>query len=201
MVLTILAVWLWFAAREIYGAIKTRNAKGLLGLVAGTFLAIGAIGFFGAALASMTDWLPNSFEWPIGEAKGAVTTDDHYHVVPHTPAGRIQVYNNKWIFIRGWHVDASSGTFKLYISETNRINVITARRQMHYVYNIDGKLLSAVNYPVTGYSSFPNTGEICRVPTPIWLWVFTGPFYSWLVAIAGFGLLFAKNKIFPPGKQ
>ena len=48
-----------------------------------------------------------------GFAKGVVSTEDHYFVVPHTPSGRVQIYDSNWKFLWGWNVEAGAGTFKL----------------------------------------------------------------------------------------
>ena len=190
----ILAAWLWGAVSIIWAAKKDGKFRRLLGFIGGTCMGVGAIGFFGTALVSMVDWLPGSFEWPIGFTKGVVATSDHYFIVPHTPSGRVQVYDESWKFIRGWHVDARSGTFKLNLSDTNHIHVITARGNMHYVFDLEGNLLSADSYPSTGYSSFPSEGRAYAVPTPIWLWAFSRPFHSWLVALVGVVLIIARDK-------
>ena len=33
------------------------------------------------------NWLPTSFEWPVGYTGGVVSTAEGLHVVPHTPSG------------------------------------------------------------------------------------------------------------------
>jgi len=195
----ILVVWLFGAASEFWSAKRQSSWQRILGFLASTLIAIGALGFFGSALAAMggLNWLSQSFEWPVGHATGVVSTKDGYRVVPHTASGRVQIYDSNWKFLRGWNVDAGAGTFKLFITDTNHIHVITARLNRHYVYDINGNLVSQESYPATGagYSSFPSEGINCYVPTPIWLWVFTSPFYSWAVAMAGLGCFIAKDKI------
>jgi len=195
----ILAVWLFLAVSEVRSAMKQHSWSRAITFFGAAFIAIGAIGFFGSALAAMGafNWLPSSFEWPVGHAHGVVSTKDHYFVVPHTPSGRVQLYDNNWKFLQGWNVDAGAGTFKLFITDTNHIHVVTARGQKHYAYDLDGHLLASATYPAsgTGYSSFPSEGESYLVPTPVWLWVFSSPFFSWLAAAAGFGLFIARDKM------
>lgn len=204
MCLLILAVWLFFGAREFCSAKKRTGKQRILTLLASTLITIGALGFFGSALSAMggLNWLPHSFEWPVGRATGVVSTKDGYWVVPHTPTGRIQIYDSHWKFLRGWNVDASAGTFKLYITDTNQIHVVTARGQRLYVYDIHGELLSKAGYPATGtgYSAFPDEGATFVVPTPIWLWIFSSPIYSWAAAAAGIACLIARDKL-TKGKQ
>ena len=194
----ILAVWLFTAARQFFAALKERDWMGFMGVLAATFITIGALGFFGSALAAMgaLNWLPKSFEWPVGFSKGVVSTMDHAFAVPHTPTGRIQIYDGDWKFVRGWNVDAGGGTFKLYVTDSNRIHVITARKQMHYAYDLEGRLISSERYSAKGesYSSFPQEGRGYSVPTPALLWVFSNPLYSWMAGAIGIALFVAKKK-------
>jgi hypothetical protein len=195
----ILAGWLFFSVHQFRTAIKEHCWKRLVGILAASFTAIGALGFMGSGLVALGafNWLPTSFEWPIGYSDGVVSTEDHYYVVPHTPTGRIQIYTANWKFLRGWNVDAGGGTFKLYVTDKNHIHIITARMQMHYVYQLDGKLVSSETYSATGknYSSFPRETEAYFVPTPALLWIFSSPLYSWLAAAIGLALFIAKDKL------
>jgi len=161
-----------------------------------SLVAIGGLGFFGAGLSSVggLTWLPNSFEWPAGFVRHILVMPDGKHVVPHTPSGRIQVYDPTWKFLRGWHVDASGGVFKLRLASSNQIEVITARGQMRYVYGIDGNLHSQATYKPQSYSDFPVSDESAAVPTPWWLWMFTSPVYSWIIGASGMALLFLLDR-------
>src|SRR5262245_48758481 len=200
LVAFMLGVWIFLVVSQIRAAIKDRGGRRLLTVLAATLILIGALGFFGTALSAIGAfrWLPASFEWPIGSASGVVTTRDLFYVVPHTPSGRVQVYDRNWKFLRGWSVDAGAGTFKLYVTDTNHIHVVTARGHMHYTYDLGGKLLASDAYPNTGtaYGSFPDEGVSCDVPTPIWLWIFSSPLFSWFAAAAGICLLVIKEKKF-----
>ena len=164
--------------------------------VGGILLALGGFGFFGTALSAFGGlrWLPASFEWPVGSARGVVVTRDGMHVVPLTASGRIQVYDRDWRFLRGWYVDASGGVFVLRPADTNQIEVITARRQMRYVYSLDGSLLSQERYAPRSYSDFPASGVSAAVPTRWWLRMFTNPAWSWAVGVTGGALLFLADR-------
>ncbi|HYV26318.1 MAG TPA: hypothetical protein VFA77_02210 [Candidatus Eisenbacteria bacterium] len=187
----ILTAWIFLGLKQLRSAIKEPGWRKLIRLLAATFICVGATGFFGTALIAIGGFkqLPSSFEWPIGRAEGVVLTKDSYFIVPHTPSGRVQIYDTNWKFLRGWNVDAGGGTFTLHITETNRIHVETARGHTHYVFDLSGKLLSSETYSLTAYLALPKEGHAYSVPTPIWLWVFTSPFYSWLAAAAGLGLV------------
>ena len=196
IIFIILAVWLYGA---VYYSILARKEAGWekVGLYLGSLLmAVGAIGFFGAALSSggALDWLPESFEWPVGSAEGVVSTKDHFFAVPLSASGRVQVYDGNWKFVRGWRVNACGGNFRLFITDGNHIHVVTYRGAWHYVFELSGQLLSQSNYPAGTSDSFPKEGYSCTVPTPFWLWVFTGPFYSWIAAALGVALLAASTK-------
>jgi hypothetical protein len=159
-----------------------------VGFFVGSALAVvGGLGFFGSALSDVggLNWLPGSFEWPAGYVTGVATLGSGLHVVPHTPSGRIQVYDSDWKFLRGWHIDAGGGTFKLRGSGADRIDVFTPRGQWHYVFNDRGGLILKVSYAPESYSSFECASESALIPTAPWLWVFTHPGISWSILFVG----------------
>jgi YD repeat-containing protein len=183
--LTLFAATLPF--RKRYGSWGRQLAAG----VAGFLILIGTVGFFGSALSALggLNWLPRSFEWPTGYVSGVVSLPSGGHLVPHTPSGRVQVYDQDWRFLHGWHVDAGGGTFKLQLASNDRIEVITARGNWRYTYTLAGDLISRVNYLPATYSSFPDCGESQVTPTRSWLWVFTSPFISVAVSLMGGAVL------------
>lgn len=197
-VLVVLAAWLFAGIHTLISAFKTRGWRRAAKLLAGVLIIVGGVGFFGAALAGTGafGWLPASFEWPVGRATGVVSTPDGYFIVPHVPAGRIQVYDQNWKFVRGWNVNARGGGFRLYVADTNRIHMLAVRGKKHNVYDLNGTLLSESTYDraSNAYSLVP-PGKICLVPTPLLLWVFSGPFLSWLAAGSGILLLGASEKL------
>ena len=159
-------------------------------------LVIGVCGFFGSGLSAMggLNWLPSSFEWPVGYARGVVTTSDNQNIVPHTESGRIQVYDPHWNFVTGWPIDALAGIFKLEVADDDRIHVITARGRWHYVFEIDGTLASKETYAPATYDSFPDNGKSIVVATAPWLWPFSNPLISWFVGAIGMGILVFVRK-------
>jgi hypothetical protein len=158
---------------------------------ASCLMVVGAAGFFGSALSAAggLNWLPHSFEWPVGYTGGVVSTAAGLNVVPHTPSGRVQVYDANWSFLTDWHVDAGRGTFKLLAPAGRHIDVITARGQWHYVFGMDGRLISKSTYRPKSYNSFPTDGESLVVPTAPWLWTFSHPGISWAVVVMGMVIL------------
>ncbi len=156
-------------------------------------LLIGAAGFVApSVLASGAIVLPSFYELPAGNVIGAVTGVDGKHIVPLVPSGRVQIYDSQWHFIRGWNVDASQGYFNVRCSPDGIIEVFTARNRRHYSFTQDGRLISSESYsgllqPVPG-------GQSVVVPTSPLLWIFSSPFFSWVVWSGGIvGLIVAKK--------
>jgi hypothetical protein len=168
---------------------RTRGLR-LLAVFASFVLLVGAAGFFGSALSAAggLNWLPPSFEWPVGYARGIVSLPDGRHVVPHTPSGRVQVYDPNWHYLRGWQVDARGGSFTLAPEGEDRIEVFTARANRRYTYALDGRLIASGNYAPGAYPSGAR-GEAQVVPTRLWLWTFTHPGLAWAATALGMGLL------------
>ncbi|MDZ4858148.1 MAG: hypothetical protein SGI88_04135 [Candidatus Hydrogenedentes bacterium] len=147
------------------------------------FVIVGALCFFAPLISCLggLDWLPSTFEWPIGLAKGVIATESGLRVVPHAPSNRVQVYEADWRYLRGWRVDAAGGAIALRPAEDGNFDVFTARGSRHYVYTVDGALLS------TGESAkYPgDLGLSVFVPTPWWAVPLTHPFGGWAIAAAG----------------
>jgi|GEM_PF-6048753 len=176
---------------------KNNKHKNLLEIIAYLLIVIGGVGFFGSALSATGDlnWLPPSFEWPIGHTDNAAKTQDGFYVVPHTSSGRIQIYDTYLKFLRGWNVDAHGGTYKISISEENLINVYTARGNWHFLFNLQGDMISKKKYGPESYSSFPDSDISLDIPTNIFLLVFSHPFISWFFAAIGIATLIILDKI------
>lgn len=113
-----IALVLLFGGVFIYGAVSAALSRDVepgwrkwATIAASGFVVIGGLGFFGSALSAGggLNWLPRSFEWPVGYTDGAVSTPTGMHIVPLTPSGRVQVYDANWTFVTGWFVDAGGG--------------------------------------------------------------------------------------------
>jgi hypothetical protein len=187
LILIIGGVWIASSVAMMFSRGEKIGWRRWLARLGGVLMLVGAVGFFGAALSASggLNWLPDSFEWPVGYASGVVQLDDQLYVVPLTASGRVQIYDSEWRFVRGRGIDGGGGSFKLIATGPSQFDVITARGDKHLVYDTSGKLLSSKNYLPASYSSFPDQGKSYFVPTAPWLWVFSNPFYSWGCAMAG----------------
>jgi hypothetical protein len=179
-----------------------RNRRTAMLLPAGVLGLFGVGGFFGAALSSMggLDFL-GSFEWPIGYTSGVVRLPDGRYVVPHTPSGRVQVYDRDLHFQRGWRINASGGTFAVRASPDGKIKIDTARGDRHLVYDPDGRLLLEGTYPQAESRARltpPADALTLTVPTSWWKWPLTGPFYGWLCFLAALGLWGLHDRLTRP---
>lgn len=195
----IACAWLFLAGLEIVRQVKRGDRVNWLVMISGLFLIVGAGGFFAAGLSALgVLTLPESFEWPSGYVRGVVQTQDGKYVVPHIPAGRVQLYDSQWHFIRGWHVDASGGDFTVASLPSGEIVVFTARGHQRLTFTENGKLTLATTLP----ESFvlPEPGRYIVVPTSPLLWIFSSPFLSWGIALIGIVGLRAARK-FPRDKN
>jgi hypothetical protein len=184
--------WVLFSILVIISSLFQKGRVRWIRFTAGVCLVIGGIGFFGSGLSStgQLNWLPSTFEWPVGFAKGVVTTKSGLYVVPHYPVSRVQIYDPNWVFIRGWHVNTDGIDFRVSVAEDDYIEVRTARGNHLYVFDVHGKLLSEQSYSEDiPLSLMSVNGYSYMVPTPPWLWVFSGPFFSGCVIAIGMGML------------
>jgi hypothetical protein len=187
VIVLMLGVFVASAGATIWDARTVTGPARWCKLIGGVLLAIGAIGFFGMALSATGGlrWLPPTFEWPVGDAKGIVDLPDGRHVVPLQPSNRIQLYSSDWKFLRGWWINASAGTFVIRLRNTNQIEVLTARGQRRLLFDLDGKLIEGREYRDEEYAAASRAGYSAVVPTKLWLWPLTGPFLSWLCGLTG----------------
>jgi len=185
---------LFMAAR---GARRSLESDGKLKWLLAAPALVGLLGF-GGFFAQMLSGegilkLPKSSEWPAGYVRNVITTTDGKYVVPIVPAGRVQVYDSNWHFLRGWNVYALGGDFKIRANSSGVVEVLTARGEHRYTFNQDGDLISST--PLSeSYYSLPDIGQSKVVPTPFLLWPFSDPFLSVAVGTLGFlGLALFKK--------
>ena len=188
-------VWLYFALRSVTREFMTGHRSNWFVGSMGFLVLVGAIGFFGAGMSAVGFLkFPNSFEWPAGNVCGVKTTADGKHVVPLVPSGRVQIYDANWRFLRGWHVGAHGGDFKVDCPAPGRIDVYTGRGLHHYSYTESGELIAATTYP-EGLGPLQCSGCCEVVPTSPLGWVFTSPFLSWGAIVAGIAGLSIFRKL------
>lgn len=181
---------------NIFNPRKKTKIKRNIELSAYFLIIIGTIGFFGSAISAVggLNWLSESFEWPIKYTNHAIKTATDIHIIPHSASGRIQLYDNNLKFVKGWHVDAHGGTFKIHLSKDNNLNVYTARGQWHYIFDLDGSLISKEKYTPETYDDFSGGTLNLSIPIAPWLIPFSHPFFSWCFIAAGIIVLITLDK-------
>jgi len=180
------------ARRKMYRAQRrTAPRWAYVPTVLATLLAlVGVISFIAPFIAVVggLNWLPPSFEWPVGHAAGVTTMRNGYHVVLLDGAPRIQVYDPNWRFVRGWFFASRGEIFYLVPSRQDRIEAFSARHRargntgLHFVFTLNGDLISRGDYSLDDntYHSIVNHATSVVVPTSIWLWPFSNPAHGWL---------------------
>jgi hypothetical protein len=194
------AVWLSMA---VAGGIREFAKSGRMKWVVGSMTAlvlIGAGGFFASGLVAMgTLKLPNSFQWAAGDVSGVVMTPEGNYVVPLEPTGRIQLYGPQWKFLSGWQVDAEGGDFRVRCTPDRIIHVLTGRGKKHYSFTQNGDPISddgsfSFDLLPNGDEVLPAASAAIIVPTSPLLWVFSSPFFCWILIVIGtLGIKFATR--------
>lgn len=116
---------------------------------------------------------------------------DGTHVVPHIPSGRVQVYDSRWKFLRGWAIGARGGDFKVIPAGPDRFDVFPRRSLARDTYRLSGDLVARGKRPPGRYPALPEMGQRYSFPTAPWQLVFVGSFPSWLTTTLGAILLIA----------
>jgi hypothetical protein len=164
-----------------------------LALIGGPLMLFGSAGFLAPFLLALGAITPSeSFQWPAGVADVAFMSDGQA-VVGLVQVGRIQVYDKKWKFIRGWQVDAEGGYFKLVVRQPDIVDVYTARGENHFVYTVRGELVSGAKYSEP-YSSIQADTVERLVPGRPLLVPFSNIAICWGMGAAGTALLFASSR-------
>ena len=193
-IIFILFFWIWQTVKVLFPKETRRNKLGLR-IGASFCLIFGAICFFGTGLSSFQGLgLPNSFEWPVGYSENVLFLSEGFIVVPHIPSGRTQVYDKDLTFIRGWNIPAAGGVFKLIAAGKNKFHIYTTRGKRKLLYGLDGKLISSGTYDSGELAQLRTSDGMIRIPTPLYLILFTSSWYSFLVMAIGLCLLIYINK-------
>jgi len=144
---------------------KQKERKKKIFFVVGLiFILFGLTGFFSGVFSAfgMLKWIPESVEFPLAGIEGIAVNREGSLFVASGPYSRIQVYNAKGEFVRGWFLDdTGGGALKIKINDENEIIVATARGNHIYIFNENGRLLQSGKYDNdTGYwDSFVQKGK------------------------------------------
>lgn len=166
-----------------------RRVKPRIAVFAGSILLfLGGLGWFGSALSAWggLDWLPPSFEWPVGTSDRVITMPGGEHVAPLVFSARVQVYDRNLKFLRGWAVPSYGKPFKVRPAGKDRFEALYGTRADTYL--LDGTLVRHAVGQREEYT-LPSYGQRLCVPTSPWLLMYTGPTTTWLMCALGMGTL------------
>jgi hypothetical protein len=182
----IFGMGMWVSLREEKGQRKWFGAVGCL------MVMMGVTSFFLTGLVADCgiDIVPARFEWPMGYADGILTTPRGKHIVGHNAANRVQIYDENWNFIRGWHVEGLGGGFNVALLPNELFEVFTVRGNSRFVYALDGSLVSTSTYSPKTPSPPPAPGESRWFWSWPWMWPLVNPFIAMLTMVLGFVILF-----------
>lgn len=179
-------------------ALQKKRRKVVLTGICAVLITYGWCAFMAQALGACggLPFIGETFNWPILFTDGAVKDSAGRRYIPHTAAGRIQVYDMNGNFLRGWFIDAGGGVFKLHVTSGDELEVFTARGDRHLVFDAAGRLIREGRYPGETYDALP-VGPACKISLGVpWLLLpLTSPFLAWLVAGIGFVGLGITRKI------
>ena len=167
-----------------------RRVRPRVAVFAGSILMfLGGLGFFGAAVSAYggLDWLPSSFEWPVGTSDRAITMPGGEHVVPVIFSGRVQVYDRNLKFLRGWAVPSYGKPFRVRPAGSDRFDAVYYRTRAD-TYLLDGTLVRRAVGQREEYA-LPSNGQRLCIPTSPWLLVYSGATTTWLMSMSGVALL------------
>ena len=146
----------------------------------------GGLAFTGWGMAIL-DQIPgfSPVNWPMGTVSGVVQDSTGRYVAANTAYGRVQVYDQDKNFITGWYVDNGGGNFDLRMNKNDQVEVFSVRNHRHYVYSLDGTLVSKSDYSPNDYPNLEADTTTEYFPTKLYLLPFTGPFFGWFTALLG----------------
>jgi hypothetical protein len=134
-----------------------------------TLILLWIIGFFGGLLSSLgvLKWIPDSIEFPLAHIGDIDVNRNGELFVLSRFYGRIQVYDQKGDFMRGWFYYAPSGEVSMKITDSNEIEVAAFGSDEIFLFNENGKLLKASKYEEidSWYSSEDNTKHLFNEST------------------------------------
>ena len=127
------------------------------------------VGFFGGVLSSLgvLRWIPENIEFPLAHVGDIDVNENGNLFVLSRFYGRIQVYDQKGDFVRGWFYYAPSGEVSMKVNDSNDIEVAAFGHDEIYIFDEMGKMLSSKKYEEidSWYPSEDNTKHLFNEPT------------------------------------
>lgn len=108
------------------------------------FILFGLTGFFSAGFSAldMLRWIPGNIELPLAGIDGIDVNREGNLFVASSRYSRIQVYNPKGDFVRGWFLNNTDGIYlKIRINDNNKVEVAALRGRKIDVFDKNGKLI------------------------------------------------------------
>jgi hypothetical protein len=139
-----------------------KNFFCLIGLF---FILTGFSGFLSGPFASlgMLKWIPQSFEFPLSTVEGIDIDKDGNLFVACAFYSRIQMYNPKGDFVRGWFLDdTGGGAMKIKVNNENDIEVAIFKGRKIDIFDETGELLKSSQYDrsdLSFWDSFEQKGK------------------------------------------
>ena len=168
---------------------KTKTLRKLLNFIAYLMVVSGVICSFGLSMS--TNWIPATFELPVGNAENVLVTKNNTYIVPLPRRGKIQIYNSNKNLVTGWYVNIGQ-KFKVLPIGDSIFKVIG--NGIKY-YDITGKQISSDEaYSISKNQDRARIENTVYIPTPFYLLPFTGFVSSIIIAFAGIILLLINGE-------
>jgi len=94
-----------------------------------------------------TNIFSEEIQFPLGDPKGIAIDSKGTIYLAIQDYDRIQAYNTKGVFIKGWFLKTGGGYFDIWIEDDNLLHAVTVRPNKHNIFNLNGKLLKQTSIP------------------------------------------------------
>ncbi|MGL1956504.1 MAG: hypothetical protein OCD00_04210, partial [Colwellia sp.] len=148
-----------------------------------SLITIGLMGWFAPLLITikLSEWIPNSLEWPVGTSDNAIILKNNRYVIGHEPTNRIQFYDKNLEFEHGFFVNSASKGIRVISNDSDNFYVYQFSGNILYHFDYDGNLIEKGKYLDKDY---PNKGSLeVTIPNSIILEPFTSPVKAWLLIL------------------
>jgi hypothetical protein len=126
---------------------REKNVSKNIFLLIGSFLVLmGFTGFLSGFFAAlgMLKWVPQSVEFPLAAVEGIDVDREGILFVASSFYSRIQVYNSRGKYIRGWFLDdTGGGQLKIKVNNENKVEVAIYKGRKIDVFDEKGKLIES----------------------------------------------------------